>query len=393
MRILYFTGKGGTGKSVVSALTALRLAEYGHRTILVSSDPAHSIRDVLNGEVGRDPTKITSNFYAINIDPVLEAARHYSVILDYIASVFKARGIDEILAYEIASLPGMTGIATMLKLDMLAATEEYDVIVIDTVPSGEALRYLYVPAIMGKISRRFMKIIYPLADIGKIFEPVVGIPAPSKDIIKREIELLEMIERVRGYLVNPDITSIRLVANPDSFSIANTRRTYIQASIYGLNTDLIIMNKILPEEVTDPFFHEWLDGQSRYINEAVNSFKPVPIKFLRLFKKELKGLSQLRLAADELYGDEDPIKIYHKGDLINIEREDDYLIIKYPTPFLSKKDLEIERIGDELIIHLYTDAGPIDLVVPLPTITFKMNIVKAKLMNRYLYIYFKGDQG
>lgn len=391
MRILYFTGKGGTGKSVVSSLTSLRLSDYGHKTILISSDPAHSLRDVFGMPIGRSPTEIADNLCAMNMDPIMEASRHYSVILDYIASVFRARGLDEILAYEIASLPGMTGIATMLKLDSLVTSEEYDVIVIDTVPSGEALRYLYIPSIMGKISRRFMKLIYPLADIGKIFEPVVGLPAPSKEMIKKEIELLEMIDRVKDYLTNSDITSIRLVANPDSFSIANTRRTFIQASIYGLNTDLIIINKVLPKDVKDPYFMEWFIDQDSYINEAINSFRPVPIKLLRLFKSELKGVDKLREAADELYGDEDPFRIYHKGETIRIDREGDYLVIRYPTPLLSKKDLDLERIGDELMVRLYTDAGSTDLVVPLPTITIKMTLERAKLMSGYLHIYFKGE--
>lgn len=392
MRIIYFTGKGGTGKSVTSALTALRLSDLGYRTLLMSSDPAHSLRDVLEISVDREPTKIIDNLYALNVDPIREAAKHYSMILDYIASVFKARGLDEILAYELAALPGMTGVAGMLMLDKLAKENEYDSIVIDTVPSGEALKFLYIPSLLGKISRRFIKLATPLAEAGKIVEPFVGIPTPSKDVIKKEVELVEMIDRVRDILTDQDITSIRLVANPDSFSIGNARRTYIQSSIYGLNTDLLIINKVLPEVVKDSYFSQWKMDQRRYIEEAINSFRPIPVKFLMLFRKELKGLEMLREAADQLYDDKDPTKIYYRGRGVEIRHLNDEVQIKYPTPLISKKDLELERIGDELIVKMYTDIGPQDLIVPLPTITFKMKIIHALLKNGYLTIYFRGDE-
>jgi arsenite-transporting ATPase len=392
MRVIYFTGKGGTGKSVISSATALRTSEYGYKTLLMSSDPAHSLRDVLGVAIGRDPTKVCDNFYAVNIDPIKEAIRHYSVILDYIASVFKARGLDEILAYELAALPGMTGVASMLMLDKLAKEDEYDIVIIDTVPSGEALRYLYIPSLLGKISRRFMKLAYPLADIGKIVEPIVGIPAPPREMIKKEVELIEMIDRVKDILINHDITSVRLVANPDSFSIGNVRRTFIQSSIYGLNTDLIIMNKVLPKDISDPYFYQWLSDQEKYIIEAVNSFKPIPVKFLKLFRSELKGIEMLREAAIYLYQDEDPTVVYYKGKKVEIRRDDGVLEIRYPTPLISKEEIGLERIGDELIVKLYTDAGPVDLVVPLPTITFKMRIKKASLKNGYLIIIFEGEE-
>mgnify|MGYP000294709149 CR=1 FL=1 len=387
MRILYYTGKGGTGKSTISCITSIKAADLGYKTILVSSDPAHSLRDVLRVKVGREVTKVIDNLYAINIDPVKEAAENYSIIIDYIASVLKARGIDESLAYEIASLPGMTGVVTMLKLNAIAK-EGYDVIVIDTVPSGEALRYLYVPTIIGRISRKIMKIAMPFVELGKVVEPLAGIPAPSKEVVKKEVELLEMFEGVKDLLLNRDVTSLRLVTNPDSFSIANARRAYMQASIYGLNTDLIVVNKVLPEEVRGSYFNEWLSEQQRYIEEAVNSFRPIPVKFLRLFKRELKGIDDLRKAADELFGDGNPTEVYHKGEAIKVEYRDKYLEVTYPAPFISKKEIEVERVGDELILRIYTDAGPVDLVIPLPAIAFKLSLKKAKLINGYLHLYF-----
>lgn len=390
-RILYITGKGGTGKSVIAAATAVMLADLGYKTLLVSSDPAHSLRDALGMPVSNTPTKIIDGLWAQNIDPIKEAAEHYSVIIDYIVSLLRARGIDEILAYEIASMPGMTGMAMMLKLESIYNSGDYDVIIVDTVPSGEALKYLYLPMIIGKISRRVMKLIYPLIDVGKLVEPIVGLPTPSKEMVKKEIEILEIIERVKDILLNQDITSLRLITNPDSFSVANTRRTYIQAALYGLNTDLIIINKILPTHIKDPYFLVWIKEQSKYIDEIKNTFYPIPIKKLKLYDRELRGIDMLRRAANDLYHDEDPSKIFYKGKKIQMKTYNNKLEIVFPVPFMSKSDLDIERIGDELIVNLKTDMGPIMLILPLPTITFKMNLERAKLINNELHLYFIGE--
>ncbi len=390
-RILYYTGKGGTGKSVIASLTAVFTADLGYKTLLISSDPAHSLKDTLQYSVDRDIKKIIPNLYAVNVDPLKEASEHYGIILDYIASVLKSRGLDELIAYEVAALPGMTGVATIIKLDKIVEEGGYDVIIIDTVPSGEALRFLYVPSIVSRVSRRMMKVVSPLLDVGKVIEPIVGVPTPPRKSVDKGIELLDTMERIRGYLLNHDVTSIRLVANPDSFSIGNIRRTYIQSSLYGLNTDLVIVNKIYPKHVKDQYFSEWIEMQGMLIEEAKKSFYPIPVKLLRLFSYELKGIDRLRKAADELFKDEDPSKIYFKGKTIEIIRRDNEVEIIYPAPYVSKGDIGIERIGEELIIHLKTDMGMTDLLIPLPMMMYKMSLKKAKLLNDGLHVFFLED--
>ncbi len=389
-RILYYTGKGGTGKSVIASLTAVKTADLGYKTLLISSDPAHSLRDTLQYFVDREIREIIPNLYAVNVDPLKEASEHYGIILDYIASVLRARGLDELIAYELAALPGMTGVATIIKLDKIVEEGDYDVVIIDTVPSGEALRFLYVPSIVSRISRRMMKVVSPLLDVGKVIEPIVGVPAPPKKGVEKGIELLDTMERIREYLLNHDVTSMRLVANPDSFSIGNIRRTYMQSSLYGLNTDLIVINKIYPKRVKDEYFSEWMETQGVLVEEARKSFYPIPIKLLRLFSYELKGIDKLRKAADELFGDEDPTQIYFKGKTIEIIKKDGEVEMIYPAPYISKSDIEIERIGDELIVHLKTDMGTTDLLIPLPMMTYKMSLKKAKLLNDGLHVFFVG---
>lgn len=392
-RILFFTGKGGTGKSVVSSATSLLLAELGYETLIISSDPAHSLSDVFQVIVGRDLTRISGNLYALNIDPVKEAAEHYGVLMDYIASIFKSRGVEEIIAYELAAMPGMTGVATILKLDEIIQNYSFDCIVVDMVPSGEALRFLYIPSLMGKISRRVLKIVSPIASVSKIFEPVVGVPAPSRESIDKGLEVVDRIDRIRQYILDHDMTSVRLVTNPDSFSVNNTRRTYIQAVLYGLNPDLIIVNKVLPKALIDTYLSEWVSAQARLIVEMEKTFYPLPIRKLKLFDRELKGTGLLMEAAREIYGDEDPSKVFYRDVGIEVRYGDGELEIIYPVRYIGKEDIEIERIGDELLITLYTGMGPSTLVVPLPAITYKMRLKRARLINNRLHLIFIEEDG
>ncbi|HIE36559.1 TPA: ArsA family ATPase [Candidatus Geothermarchaeota archaeon] len=392
MRIIYITGKGGTGKTVISAITALKSSQYGYNTLIISSDPAHTLKDCFGIEVGREYTKIAKDLYGLAIDPVKEASEHYGAIMEYIASIFRARGIDEILAYELAALPGMTGVATMLKLDMIIKEDSFDTIIIDTVPSGDALRYLYVPTLLSRMSRRMMKLISPIVEMGRVMTPITGVPTPTKESVEKGIEIIEKMENIRKYLLDSNITSLRLVANPDSFSISNVKRTYIQSSLYGLNTDLIIINKLYPKEGVGEFFKDWLINQTRLIEDVNKTFHPIPIKMLRLYNSELKGIDMLTRAGDDLFGDEDPTQIYYKGRTVEINRYGDRLEVIYPAPHITKKDIEIERIGDELLVKLSTDMGIVDLVLPLPLITYKMKVEKARLINGKLHIIFVEEK-
>ncbi len=392
-RILFFTGKGGTGKSVISAATSLLLSELGYDTLIISSDPAHSLSDAFQTTVNRDITRIRDNLYALNVDPVKEAAEHYGVLMDYIASIFRSRGVDELIAYELAAMPGMTGIATILKLDEVIHGQGFECIVVDMVPSGEALRFLYIPALMGKISRRILKLASPIASMSKLLEPVVGLPAPDRESIDKGIELVERIDRIKGLLLDHNVTSVRLVTNPDSFSINNTRRTYIQTLLYGLNPDLIIVNKVLPDSLENTYLSGWLSTQERLLNDMESIFHPVPIRRLRLFDRELKGIDMLMEAAREIYGEDDPSKVFYRGGGIEVRHGDGELEIVYPIRHVDRDEIEIERIGDELLVTLYTDMGPTTLVIPLPAITYKMRLAKARLINNRLHLIFIEEDG
>ncbi|MCX8205461.1 MAG: ArsA family ATPase [Candidatus Nezhaarchaeota archaeon] len=393
MRVIVYTGKGGTGKSALSCATALRAAEAGSDVLVMSSDPAHTLSDLLEARVGHEPTKVADHLWALQVDPLKEVRERYRVVQDYVAKVFMSKGLDETLAFEVASLPNMTPFLSMLKLVDIVEEGGFDAVLLDTVPSGEALKNLYLPMLVGPISRKLLKLASSLIGAVRVIEPILKIPAPSKEVIRADVELIEKIEELKRVLIDQEKTSLRLVANPDSFSIENAKRAYMTASLYGINTDLVIINKVLPPEVHDPFFRRWREAQERYLVEVEVSFYPLPIRKVRLFSSELRGLEMLRRCGEEVFEGDDPLRVFHKGPAFTIEGEGGRLVLKIPMPFVNKDECEVERVGDELMIKIETKVGEVRCFIPLPAITYTMKLSRAKLIERELHVYFEEEVG
>ena len=420
MRVIFYTGKGGSGKSVISCATALKLSELGYETLVISSDPAHTLSDALETRVQHTPTKIevggsenkNKNLWAVQVDPIREVREKYSVIQEYIVSLFKSKGLDEVLAYEIAALPNMTEFVALLKVVEFVESGSYDVIVLDTVPSGEALKNIYLPTLLGSTAAKLIKMVAPLAGIAKIVEPIVGLPTPSKEVINEDIRLMEILGRLKDIIIDRKVTSLRLIANPDAFSVQNLRRTHLLANLYDINVDLAIINKVIPEKVSDAYFRGWKDAQAKYLVEAEAAFHPLPIKRLRLFQSEVKGLGLLSELGNELFGGgdggsdgggngdekepEDPAKIYFEGKAIRVEalRRGQGLEVVVPLPLASgdKEVCEVERMGEDLSVVVSTEIGEVRNFIPLPTIAQMMRLERAKLLNGELHIYFKDEK-
>lgn len=391
MRIIIYTGKGGTGKSALSCATAVKAADMNHEVLVVSSDPSHTLMDLFETKVRSEPTKIAEHLWAFQLDPVREVREKYRVIQEYVASLFQARGLDEVLAYEVASLPNMTPFLSLLSLVDFFEEGGYDAIILDTLPSGETLKNLYLPVLVGSMSRKLLKLTSSFVRTFKIVESIVKIPAPSKQVIDADIKLLDRMERLKEILTNPEVASLRLVANPDSFSISNMRRTYMTASLYDINADLAIVNKFLPEEVSDRYFEGWVKSQIRYLAEAEVSFHPLPLRKVKLFNEELKGLHMLRKCGEELFKDDDPLSVFHKGQPFRMESGRGWLKLIVKTPFLNKDKCEVDRVGDELIVKVDSEVGEIISFTPLPAATYCMKLSRAGLIDGELHIFFEDE--
>ncbi len=293
LRIIIYTGKGGTGKTVNSCSTAVNLADNNYKTLILSSDPAHTLSDAfMTGYIGNEPAKVLDNLFALQIDPVIEINKNFNSILSYIASVFFSKGIDETLSYEIAMLPGMTQLFSLLKIEEAIKHDTYDAIVLDMPASGEALRYLYFPKLAGSIGRRLTGFTGVFSGFAKMFQPFSGFSnsistLPSSRVLQDELDLLSRLESLSKSLTESSITSLRLVANPDTFSIENAKRALMSANLYGINVDLVIINKIMPAGSPDSYFANWSKLQNNKVQEAKSNFYPLPIREAKLYDREL----------------------------------------------------------------------------------------------------------
>jgi arsenite-transporting ATPase len=389
VRLIIYTGKGGTGKTVTSCSTAIKLAEYGHKTLVISSDPAHTLSDALMmPDIGYQVQEILPRLDVLQIDPVTELRNQFDTTLSYMASIFSAKGIDETLAYEIAMLPGMTQLFSLLKVEELVKQKRFDVIVIDMPASGEALRYLYFPKLVGSIGRKMAGLLGMFSGVTRIFQAMSKNPIPTKSNIQVEADLLGRIQDLSEIIQNNDMTSIRLVVNPDTFSIENAKRALMSASLFGINVDLTIINKIMPYQTSDRYYANWAVFQEGKVEEARANFYPLPLKEIHLHDTELRGLEMLRKNGELLFRNEDPSQIYYRGKAITFATEENSLRMTVKVPFTEKDDFDLERQGDQLTIKVKNPVGYIANIVPLPTAALTMKLVKAKLNGDELNVLF-----
>lgn len=402
MRLIIHTGKGGTGKTVISCSTAIKLAEKKYRTLVVSSDPAHTLSDAfkLTNTTKYDNIEpiqmreIVPNLHALQVDPIIEIKEQYSDILSYMASIFSSRGVDEPLAYEIAMMPGMTQLFSLLKIEELIRTKSYDAIVLDMPASGEALRYLYFPKLVGSIGRKLTGLMGAFSGFSKMFQAFSGISLPNR-VFQYEQELFDRLDILSDIIKNNNVTSLRLVANPDSFSIENAKRALMSASLYGINVDLAIVNKIMPNTTvskdSNEYFKKLTEFQHSMLEEAKANFYPLSIKEVPLHSGELAGIEMLRSNANLMFReDENPADIYYQGKPFSIIQQDaNRLHFTIKVPLTEEKDLDITRFGSEVIIKIRSATGYLVNVIPLPMITYNMEMSQANLDNNVLNIIFE----
>jgi arsenite-transporting ATPase len=315
--------------------------------------------------------------------------KQFDTVLSYMESIFSAKGIDATLAYEIAMLPGMTQLFSLLKIEEFVKQESFDAIVIDMPASGEALRYLYFPKLVGSIGRKLTGLMGMFGGITRMLQTLSKIHTPSKEVVQSEVDILDRLQYLSEIIRNSDITSIRLVANPDTFSIENAKRALMSSSLFGINVDLAIINKIMPHQTSDKYYSQWAEFQERKVEEARTNFYPLPLKEILLHNTELRGLDMLRKNGELIFGNEDPAKIYYRGKTFNFATEGNSLRMTVKVPFTEKDDFDLERYGDQLTIKVKNPVGHIVNIVPLPSATLGMRLAKAKLYGDELNVLFE----
>jgi len=355
MRILLFTGKGGVGKTTVAAATAVRAAAAGYRTLVMSTDPAHSLADSFDLPLTSRAQSIAENLWAEQIDAQERLEANWRDIQEFVVSFLNWAGVDAIEAEELSLIPGLDEIFSLTDVKQHVDSGRFDLLVVDCAPTAETLRLLSLPEAMNwyierifPVERRVVKTIRPL------LSRITSMPIADDRIFAAVERLHRNLDGVRQLLVNDRMSSVRLVVNPEKMVIAEARRTYTYLSLFGYRVDAVIVNRIIPDEVNDPYFGKWKDIQAEHLATIQESFEPVPILTARLFDREMVGLDLLSEMGKEVYQDRDGTEILHRDEPLRVRKRGTSYVLSLRLPFVEKADLDVFRKGEELYIRVGT---------------------------------------
>ncbi len=390
MRLIIYTGKGGVGKTSTSAATAYRLSELGYRTLLMSTDSAHSLGDSLDMDLGTDIKNVRPNLDALEIDIIHEMRTKWKEIQNYVAAFMLSQGMGEISAEEMAILPGMEMISALFYVNQFEDEGKYDVIVMDTAPTGETLRLLSFPDVTNWYLDKGFGMIKKLLHIARAtVGRVMDMPLPSDEVLESVGDIKDNMDRVKVLLEDPKRTTVRLVLNPEKMVIRETMRAYTYLCLYNKNVETLIVNRVLPEEAGEGgFFKEKLEEQKENMELIHHAFDPMEIKYCEMMRTELRGLDKLKLMADMIYGDEDPYKIYSDRSpmMFVTEKGVDKIVMK--MPFVDSSKVELFRIDQSTVmVHV----GSQKRNIQLPDALVHAQVIGADFKDDELVIKFKRD--
>lgn len=385
MRILLVTGKGGVGKTTVAAATALAAADAGHRTLVTSTDPAHSLADALAVHLGSEPTNVVPGLDGQQIDTQRQLDKYWGSIRRQLINVLDWGGAGGIEAEEFLVFPGMDELFALLEVNLHARSGEYDVIVVDCAPTAETLRLLSLPEVLSwyfekvlPTERRLMKAARP------ILSRLTDLPLPQDEVFTSAQSVFTSIEEVKELMADPKVTAARLVVNPEKMVIDEARRTYSYLGLFGYGIDGVVVNRVLPDEVADPYFERWRAIQKGHLDTVDDAFAEVPRLHLRLFDDEMVGVDRLRFMAGELYGERDPILDFEATHPFRIIDSDGGISMEVDIPFVEKSELDVYRSGHEL----YIQVGPYRRSFILPDALHRREVTRARLDNGTLTVSF-----
>lgn len=390
MRILLFTGKGGVGKTTIAAATAVRAALDGHRTLVMSTDPAHSLADSFDVEIGDQATPVAARLWAEQIDAQQRLESNWREIQDYFVQLMSWAGVETIQAEELSVIPGLDEIFSLIDVKRHVDEKAYDLLVVDCAPTAETLRLLSLPEVMNwyierifPVERRVVKTIRPLVT------RITTLPIAGDQFFGAVERLHRNLDAVRRILTDEMTSSVRLVVNPEKMVIAEARRTYTYLSLFGYRCDAVVVNRIIPDTVTDPYFGKWKDIQAEHLVTVRESFEPVPILTARLFDREMVGVPLLEQMSDEVYEGRDVTDILYRDDPIRVRKRGSGYTLTLRLPFVSRDDMDVHRRGDELFVRV----GSYKRSIILPQTLQRLEVRGASFVGDNLEIAFARQPG
>ena len=389
MRVILYTGKGGVGKTSVAAATALRSAELGYKTIVLSTDAAHSLSDSFDIPLGHEPRLIIPNLWGQETELSQTVEAHWRTIQRYLSTLLAWRGMDEIVAEEVAIFPGMEELANLLYIVHYQEEGKYDVLIVDCAPTGETLRLLSFPEML----RWWMTRIFPIQrKIIRAVRPMVrlltSMPLPGAEVGDSIVELYSELDKMYALLTDAEKATVRLVVNPEKMVIKEAQRTFTYLNLYGYLTDLIICNRLIPDKVQDDYFQAWKYSQKKYHQIINDGFAPLPILDVPLFEQEIVGIPMLRTMSEALYGEKDPTAVFSQGQVQSIQKEDKHYVFSLTMPFSTKDKVSLVQSGDELTVQV----GGFRRNVILPRVLIGWRASEARLEEGRLKIRFQREK-
>lgn len=391
MRIILFAGKGGVGKTTISLSTAILSSHLGYKTLIVSTDIAHNLSDALDVNIGSEVKKISTNLHCQEIDTQVELKRNWSLVKGHASAFLTERGLNKLLAEEVAIIPGLEEVFSLLQLKEHYSSGKYEVIILDTAPTSSSLRLLSFPEVMGfwaknifgvmdnKISRSLFKItsFFPWGSkVNKISKSFTTVKS-----------LYTKIKRLKKIMQDQNTTSVRLVINPEKMVILETQRLLTYLCLFGISTDAVIVNKIIPSSVSSTYFRDKIARQEKYRKEIKESFSPLPILDANLQEREVLGEKAFLNFAQKIYKEINPTSVLHKENYLNFQKEGDFSVVSLKLPHLLKEKLNVIPRKDGIIVNV----GEYKQNIILPDSFKRFSIAQAKFENERLKIYFKKE--
>jgi arsenite-transporting ATPase len=397
MRILLYTGKGGVGKTSVSAASALRCAELGYRTAVLSTDPAHSLGDSFETRIGSELMELAPNLWGQEIDLLNQMDQYWGRVQSYLNALFAWQGMEGLVAEETAVLPGMEELASLMQITYLADSGEFDVIIIDAAPTGSTLQLLSFP----DMARWYIEKIFPFQRrTVELARPVMkrfsDMPLPDQDVFNSIEELVGYLERMSQLLSDGEVSSTRLVLNPEKMVIKEAQRAYTYLNLYGYTVDAVVCNRVFPTHLTDSYFDTWKSAQAANLQLVEEAFHPLPILKVPFFEKEVTGKAMLHKMAEAVFGPDpvkagqgDPTQKFYVGKPQDIYRSNGQYVLSIPLPLVEREDVHLHRsVFDELVVRI----GNWKRNIALPLGLARLDTAGARYEADRLNIYFDVDE-
>lgn len=385
MRIILYLGKGGVGKTTIAAATALRCADLGYKTLVASTDIAHSLADSLDMQLGDKPVQVADNLWAQEISVVADIYNYWDTLQNFVSGLISVRGgVDRIVADELSAIPGMDEIVSLLHINKQATEKNFDRVIIDAAPTGETIRLLTIPDTFrwyaGHVSRLDKGLVRMLAPVAGRF-----LKAPA-EVLEALSKLDEATAELRVTLSDPEITSYRVVVIPEKMVVREAERAISYLGLFNYPVDSVVINRVIPEMAdSGEFIQKRVEVQQKYLKLIKDNFSPLPLWTTPYYADEVVGLEPLSRLAVDCFGDEDPGQIFYRGILQElIELEDGRYLMRLPMPFVRSSDVRLRKRGDEMFITI----GSFKREMILPTALAKMKAGTGRLSDGVLEIEF-----